>query len=212
MPPGCARLARSPRRSSRSAGSTGVTSRLGSDQRRRGVGVSEISRVGVIGSGLMGSGIAEVCARAGLDVLVTEVNADALAAGRRRVESSLTRGLKHGKLTEEERDAALGRMRFSTDLGEFADRQLTVEAVVENEQAKTEVFTALDKVVEAPDAIFASNTSSIPIMKLGMATSRPNQVIGIHFFNPVPVRKLVELGPSLLTGEESQARAKSFAE
>jgi 3-hydroxybutyryl-CoA dehydrogenase len=174
--------------------------------------VSEVSRVGVVGAGLMGSGIAEVCARAGLDVLVTEVNADALDAGRRRVSSSLDRGLKHGKLTEQERDTALGRIRFSTDLGEFADRQLTIEAVVENEQAKTDVFTALDKVVEDPEAIFASNTSSIPIMKLGMATSRPHQVIGIHFFNPVPVLKLVELVPSLLTGEETRARAKSFVE
>jgi 3-hydroxybutyryl-CoA dehydrogenase len=160
----------------------------------------------------MGSGIAEVCARAGLDVLVTEVNVDALDAGRRRIDSSLGRGVKHGKLTEQERDTALGRIRFSTDLGEFADRQLTIEAVVENEQAKTDVFTALDKVVEDPEAIFASNTSSIPIMKLGMATSRPHQVIGVHFFNPVPVLKLVELVPSLLTGEETRARAKSFVE
>ena len=160
----------------------------------------------------MGSGIAEVCARAGLDVVVNELNPDALDAGRRRVESSLTRGVKHGKLTDEERDTALGRMRFSTDLGEFSDRQLVIEAVVENEQAKTEVFTALDKVVEDADAIFASNTSSIPIMKLGMATSRPHQVIGVHFFNPVPVLKLVELVPSLLTGEQTRSRAESFVE
>jgi 3-hydroxybutyryl-CoA dehydrogenase len=160
----------------------------------------------------MGSGIAEVCARSGLDVVVTEVSADALDAGRHRIEASLNRGLKHAKLTEAERDDALGRMRFTTDLGEFADRQLVIEAVVENEQAKTEVFTALDKVVEDTEAIFASNTSSIPIMKLGMATSRPHQVIGIHFFNPVPVLKLVELVPSLLTGNETKQRAQSFVE
>ncbi|HEU5470369.1 MAG TPA: 3-hydroxybutyryl-CoA dehydrogenase [Actinophytocola sp.] len=172
----------------------------------------EIRRVGVVGAGLMGSGIAEVCARAGLDVLVNEVHPDALAAGRRRIETSLGRGLKHGKLTEADRDAALARLEFSTDLGAFADRQLVIEAIVENEQAKTEVFTALDKVVEDHDAIFASNTSSIPIMKLGMATSRPHHVIGVHFFNPVPVLKLVELVPSLLTDVTTRERAEAFVE
>ncbi|WP_018680721.1 3-hydroxybutyryl-CoA dehydrogenase [Actinokineospora enzanensis] len=174
--------------------------------------MSEISRVGVIGSGLMGSGIAEVCARAGLDVLVAEVNAAALDAGRGRIEKSLARGVKNGKLSEDERDAALARLRFGTDLGEFADRQLTIEAVAEIEQVKTEVFRTLDKVVEDPAAIFASNTSSIPIMKLGMATARPQQVVGVHFFNPVPVLKLVELVPSLLTAAETRDRAKDFVE
>ncbi|PPK66671.1 3-hydroxybutyryl-CoA dehydrogenase [Actinokineospora auranticolor] len=174
--------------------------------------MSEISRVGVVGAGLMGSGIAEVCARAGLDVVVAEVNAAALESGRKRIEASLARGVRNGKLAEEERDAALARTRFTTDLGDFADRQLTVEAVAENEQVKTEVFATLDKVVEDPDAVFASNTSSIPIMKLGMATGRPQSVIGVHFFNPVPVLKLVELVPSLLTGEDTRDRAKAFVE
>jgi len=174
--------------------------------------LSEIQRVGVVGCGLMGSGIAEVCARAGLDVVINEVTDAALDAGRARVTKSLARAVRSGKLTEDDRDTALGRIRFSTDLGEFADRQLTVEAVAESEQIKTDVFTALDKVVTDPDAIFASNTSSIPIMKLGMATSRPQQVIGVHFFNPVPVLKLVELVPSLLTGEETKERADAFVE
>jgi 3-hydroxybutyryl-CoA dehydrogenase len=160
----------------------------------------------------MGSGIAEVCARAGLDVIVTEVSQDALAAGTARIEKSLARAVRSGKLTEDERAAAFDRIRFTADLGDFADRQLLVEAVAEQEQIKTEVFTGLDKVVADPAAIFASNTSSIPIMKLGMATSRPQQVIGIHFFNPVPVLKLVELVPSLLTGDETRARAQEFAE
>ncbi|CAM3956226.1 3-hydroxybutyryl-CoA dehydrogenase [Kibdelosporangium persicum] len=172
--------------------------------------MSEIRRVGVIGCGLMGSGIAEVCARAGLDVKVTEASADALAAGRGRIEKSLDRGVRNGKLTAGDREAAFGRITFSTDIGDLADRQFTVEAVAENEQVKTDVFTALDKVVEDPAAIFASNTSSIPIMKLGMATSRPEQVIGVHFFNPVPVLRLVELVPSLLTGQETQSRADAF--
>lgn len=175
-----------------------------------GTNVSEIRRVGVIGCGLMGSGIAEVSARSGLDVKVTEASADALAAGRARIEKSLDRGVRNGKLSAEDRDEALGRITFSTDLGDLADRQLTVEAVAENEQVKTEVFATLDKVVDDPAAIFASNTSSIPIMKLGMATNRPEQVIGVHFFNPVPVLKLVELVPSLLTGEQTQARADAF--
>ncbi len=174
--------------------------------------MSEIERVGVVGCGLMGSGIAEVCARAGLDVVVNEVGEDALAAGRARIEKSLARAVRNGKLDEAGRDAALTRIRFSSDLGDFADRQLAVEAVAENEQIKTDVFTSLDKVVGDPEAIFASNTSSIPIMKLGMATSRPQQVIGIHFFNPVPVLKLVELVPSLLTGEATRERADEFVE
>ncbi|MFD7655521.1 3-hydroxybutyryl-CoA dehydrogenase [Actinosynnema sp. NPDC059797] len=172
--------------------------------------MSDIQRVGVVGSGLMGSGIAEVCARAGLDVLVAEVSPDAAEAGRGRIASSLDRGVRSGKLSAEDRDAALERLRFTTDLGDLADRNLVVEAVAEIEQVKTEVFTALDKVVEDPRAIFASNTSSIPIMKLGMATGRPEQVIGVHFFNPVPVLKLVELVPSLLTGEQTRSRAEVF--
>jgi 3-hydroxybutyryl-CoA dehydrogenase len=173
--------------------------------------VAEIRRVGVVGAGLMGSGIAEVCARAGLDVVVSEANPAAMDAGRERIAKSLGRGVRSGKLSEADRDAALGRLRFTTDLGEFADRELVVEAIAENEQAKTDVFTTLDKVVTDPDAIFASNTSSIPIMKLGMATQRPANVIGIHFFNPVPVLKLVELVPSLLTSPETALRARGFA-
>jgi 3-hydroxybutyryl-CoA dehydrogenase len=158
----------------------------------------------------MGSGIAEVCARAGLDVVVSEANPTAMEAGRERIAKSLARGVRSGKLSEQDRDAAAGRLRYTTDLGEFADRELVVEAVAENEQVKTEVFTTLDKVVTDPDAIFASNTSSIPIMKLAMATGRPAQVIGIHFFNPVPVLQLVEVVTSLLTDPAVATAAESF--
>jgi 3-hydroxybutyryl-CoA dehydrogenase len=175
------------------------------------VPVSEIQRVGVIGCGLMGSGIAEVCARAGLDVLITEAGPDALTAGRKRVTKSFDRALERGKLTAEARDAAMARLTFTPDLGEFAMVDLTVEAVAEIESLKVDIFTALDKVVQSPDAILASNTSSIPIMKLGMATSRPENVVGIHFFNPVPVLPLVELVTSLLTGPDTVARAADFA-
>ncbi|HEX5401500.1 MAG TPA: 3-hydroxybutyryl-CoA dehydrogenase [Pseudonocardiaceae bacterium] len=173
--------------------------------------MSEIRRIGVVGSGLMGSGIAEVCARAGLDVLVSEINADALDAGQARITASLARGVRSGKLSEADRDTALGHLRFTTDLGDFADRELVVEAVAEHEPTKIDVFTTLDKVVTSREAIFASNTSSIPIMKLAMATQRPEQVVGVHFFNPVPVLKLVELIPSLLSSTETQTRAETFA-
>ncbi|MER5427515.1 3-hydroxybutyryl-CoA dehydrogenase [Streptomyces sp. NPDC002588] len=173
--------------------------------------MNDIKRVGVVGAGLMGSGIAEVCARSGLDVLVTEANADALHAGRQRITASLDRALRSGRLTETDRDAALARMAFSTDIGDLADQEIVIEAVAEDERIKTDVFATLDKTVRASDAILASNTSSIPIMKLAMATERPAQVIGVHFFNPVPVLKLVEVIPSQLTGEETQARAEAFA-
>jgi len=159
----------------------------------------------------MGSGIAEVHARSGLDVVITEVNQPALDAGKARIEKSLQRGVKSGKLSPEDADAALARLRFTTDIAEFADRELVIEAILEQEQAKVDVFRQLDKIVEAEDALFASNTSSIPIMKLGMATSRPQQVVGIHFFNPVPVLPLVELVPSLLTSEETARRAEEHA-
>jgi 3-hydroxybutyryl-CoA dehydrogenase len=173
--------------------------------------MSEIERVGVVGCGLMGSGIAEVCARAGLGVMVREVDASAVEAGQRRVTTSLDRGMRSGKLSEDDREAALARIDWTTDLGDLADRQLVVEAVVEDEALKTEVFSALDKVIEGGDAILASNTSSIPIMKLGMATQRPEQVIGIHFFNPVPVLRLVEVVTSLLTSPQTTERASLFA-
>jgi len=173
--------------------------------------VIQIERVGVIGGGLMGSGIAEVCAKAGLDVIVLEANASAAEAALSRITGSLDRAVIRGNLAEEARDAALRGVRITTDIAEFADRQLTVEAVLEEETAKVAIFKQLDAIVTDPTAILASNTSSIPIMKLGIATSRPEQVVGIHFFNPVPVLKLVELVTSLLTSDETEARAEAFA-
>jgi 3-hydroxybutyryl-CoA dehydrogenase len=119
--------------------------------------------------------------------------------------------VRSGKLAEDARDTAIARLAFTTDFADLADRQLVVEAVIEDEALKTEVFTALDRHVTDPQAILASNTSSIPIMKLGIATERPEQVIGIHFFNPVPVLRLVELVTSLLTSPETSQRAETFA-
>lgn len=170
-----------------------------------------MDRIGVVGAGLMGSGIAEVCARAGLEVLIAEVNAAALEAGQARIEKSLARAVRSGKLSQDDADSARDRLTYTLDLADFADRDLVVEAVAEIEDIKLEVFATLDKVIERPDAILASNTSSIPIMKLAMATERPDQVIGIHFFNPVPVLPLVELIPSLLSSEQTQDRAEAFA-
>jgi 3-hydroxybutyryl-CoA dehydrogenase len=170
----------------------------------------EFERVGVVGCGLMGSGIAEVCARAGADVVVRETDEELLRAGRARVEQSLGRAVRSAKLTEEEREAALARLTFTSDWAAMADRELVVEAVTEDAPAKVAVYRELDRVLTDADAILASNTSSIPIMKLAMATQRPGQVIGIHFFNPVPVLRLVELVTSLLTGEETARRAEAF--
>jgi 3-hydroxybutyryl-CoA dehydrogenase len=172
--------------------------------------MSEIERVGVVGGGLMGSGIAEVCARAGLDVAVAEADADAAAGAEKRVRGSLEKAVSRGKLAEADRAAATARLSFGSDLSALADRQIVFEAVAEEESTKLEVFGALDKVVEDPEAILASNTSSIPIMKLGMATKRADHVVGVHFFNPVPVLTLVELIPSLLTSGETEERAGGF--
>ncbi|MET9200616.1 3-hydroxybutyryl-CoA dehydrogenase [Gordonia sp. NPDC003585] len=170
-----------------------------------------ITRVGVVGAGQMGAGIAEVCARANTDVLVFESTRELAAAGRTRVLRSLDRGVSSGKLTEREREQAALRLRFTSDLGEFADRQLVCEAVVEDEDVKAELFAQLDKVVTDPEAVLASNTSSIPIMKLGMATQDAGRVVGLHFFNPVPVLPLVELVTTLATAPEVGDRAEAFA-
>jgi 3-hydroxybutyryl-CoA dehydrogenase len=171
-----------------------------------------IERLGVVGCGLMGSGIAEAAARAGVGVHIVDVGAAALETGRGRISTSLARAQRAGKMTESEAEAALDLITYSTDLEALSDRQMIVEAVVEAEAEKVAVFEVLDRVVEAPDAVLASNTSSIPIMKLAMATKRPAQVIGIHFFNPVPVLPLVELVSSLLTGNETVEVAQQFAE
>ncbi|MDP9821920.1 3-hydroxybutyryl-CoA dehydrogenase [Nocardioides massiliensis] len=158
----------------------------------------------------MGAGITEVAARSGLDVVVVESSQAAADAGRDRLEKSLARAESRGKI--DSAAAVLERIRVETDLDALADRQLVVEAILEEETAKVELFRSLDKIVAAEDAILASNTSSIPIMKLGTVTQRPQQVIGIHFFNPVPVLQLVELVPSLLTSQETTDRSRALAE
>ena len=160
--------------------------------------------------GIMGAGIAEASARAGLDVLVGEVTPDAVSAGKARVSTSLDRAVRAGKVAPEGRDRALAAIRFTASLADFADRELVIEAISEDAEAKTDVLATLDRIVADPAAILASNTSSIPIMKLAMATRRAPQVMGIHFFNPVPVLTLVELIPCLLTSEDTIWRVEAF--
>ncbi|AOP53705.1 MAG: 3-hydroxybutyryl-CoA dehydrogenase [Brevibacterium aurantiacum] len=169
-----------------------------------------IQRTAVIGSGLMGAGIAEVLAKSGLDVIVREINDEASAAGRARIEKSLARAVEKGKLDAQARDEAMGRLRFTTDIGELADRQLVIEAASENEDIKKSIFAELDKVVTDPDAILASNTSSMPIIRFAQSTSRPERVLGVHFFNPAPVQPLVEIVSSVLTADSVRDSVTEF--
>ena len=170
-----------------------------------------IERVGVIGAGQMGAGIAEVSARAGVDVLVFETTDALVTAGRNRIATSLERGVSAGKVTDREKSAALAKLRFTTDLADMADRQLVIEAIIEDVAVKSTVFAQLDEVIADPDAVLASNTSSIPIMKLGAATQNPGRVLGLHFFNPVPVLPLVELVGTLVTSDAAIERVERFA-
>jgi 3-hydroxybutyryl-CoA dehydrogenase len=168
-------------------------------------------KVGVVGGGIMGSGIAEVSARAGFDVIVREVDDAAAERAQALLARSLGRAVRAGKLTDADTDAVLARLSFTTELGDLADRDVVVEAVVEDEAEKSAVFTALGGIV-SPDCLLTSNTSSIPIMKLASVTTHPERVIGLHFFNPAPVLPLVEVVPSLLTSPETVRRAEEFAE
>jgi 3-hydroxybutyryl-CoA dehydrogenase len=166
--------------------------------------------VGVVGGGIMGAGIAEVAARAGCEVVVREIDEAACTASRERISKSVDRAASSGKLDPDQAGEILSRLSFTTDLEAFADRDLVIEAVVEDETTKASIFRALGGIVH-DEAILASNTSSIPIMKLAAATSCPERVLGIHFFNPVPVLPLVELVPSLLTSDATLERAQKFA-
>ena len=172
---------------------------------------SNLERVGVLGCGLMGAGIAEVCVRAGLDVTVVEANPAAAERGLANVTGSMERAVTSGKMSDDDMRAALARLTVTDDWSVFADRQLVVEAVSENPDLKVSAFERLDDVVQSSDAILASNTSSIPIMRLATATRRPDQVVGLHFFNPVPRLPLVELVPSLMTSRATLERTRTFA-
>jgi 3-hydroxybutyryl-CoA dehydrogenase len=168
-------------------------------------------RVGVVGGGLMGSGIAEVCARCGVDVTVVEVDRERLERAEAAIDRSLDRAVRSGKLEASDRTAASERIAYATELDALDGADAAIEAVVEDENVKRDLFRALDTVL--PDAEFlASNTSSVPIMKLGAETRHPERVIGLHFFNPVPVLPLVEVVRSIMTSDETLQKAHEFAE
>jgi 3-hydroxybutyryl-CoA dehydrogenase len=169
-----------------------------------------ISRVGVVGAGTMGAGIAEVSARSGLDTVVVEANSEALEAGWQRIEGSLARMVHKGKITDAQGSEIFSRLVFTTELDDLGDRDLVIEAIIEDESAKLELFESLDKIVPE-SGILASNTSSIPIINLAAATQRPKQVLGMHFFNPATIQPLVELVSSLRTSEETVAAVSAFA-
>ncbi|MFJ4675575.1 3-hydroxybutyryl-CoA dehydrogenase [Kitasatospora sp. NPDC088783] len=173
--------------------------------------MNDIRRVAVVGAGQMGSGIAEVFARAGLDTVVCEHGPQALRAARRRIDRSLHRAVERGRIGEEQRTDAWAHLLFADDLDALADRQLVVEAVVEDERAKAGVLGVLDKVLAAEDAVLATNTSAIPVTRLGIATGRAPYVLGLHFFNPAPVMPLVELVASLHTAPAVLDRVETFA-
>ncbi|WP_328449599.1 3-hydroxyacyl-CoA dehydrogenase family protein [Amycolatopsis sp. NBC_00438] len=171
----------------------------------------DISTVGVVGLGTMGAGIAEVLARSGLDVITVELDETGVARGRGHLEHSTERALSGGKLDEAGREALLGRIRYSTSLSDLSDVDLVVEAIPESLAAKADVFAQLDKVTR-PEVVFASNTSSLSITEIGVHTARPGKVVGMHFFNPAPVQKLVEIVKTVVTEPEVVTDAVAFAE
>jgi 3-hydroxybutyryl-CoA dehydrogenase len=171
----------------------------------------QITKVGVVGCGLMGSGIAEVTAKAGYNVVVSEVNKDFLDRGMANIKNSMAKAVERGRMKEEEMKAALSRIQGTITTNDFKDCQLVIEAAIENMELKKKTFAELDKICP-PEAILASNTSCLSIMDIAMATKRPAQVLGIHFFNPVPVMKLVELVKSIMTGEDTLSAARKYGE
>jgi 3-hydroxybutyryl-CoA dehydrogenase len=172
--------------------------------------MKKIKKVGVLGCGLMGSGIAEVAARAGYETVVREVTEELVEKGLAKIHGSLGKAVEKGKLDAAARDEAVGRLSGTVDLAAFADCDLVIEAIVENLEEKRKTLSALDEVVKE-DAIFASNTSSLTITQIAMFTRRPDRFVGLHFFNPVPVMKLVEVVRTILTSDETFDRAFEFA-
>ncbi len=170
----------------------------------------QIRKVGVLGCGLMGSGIAEVAARAGYETVVREVSEEIVEKGIQKIHGSLGKAVEKGKMTAEDRDQVVSRLTGTSGLDALADCDIVVEAIVENLNEKRKTFTALDEVVKK-EALFASNTSSLTITQIAMFTRRPDQFVGLHFFNPVPVMKLVEVVRTLLTSDEAYKTAFEFA-
>jgi 3-hydroxybutyryl-CoA dehydrogenase len=171
--------------------------------------MKKIGKVGVIGGGLMGSGIAQVSAAAGFPTAVREISEDLCAKSRQSIEKTLAKGIERGKVTAGERDMTLGNLRFVTRLEEMADSDLFIEAVVEDLDTKNSLWAQIDRIAQ-PDAIFASNTSSLTIIAMATASGRPDRMLGLHFFNPVPLMKLVEVVRTITTSDETEQRAMEF--
>jgi len=172
--------------------------------------MAEIKRVAVLGCGLMGSGIAEVSAKAGYETWVREIDDKLVAKGKGNIEKSLGKAVEKGKLAADERDHVLGRLRFTTSLEDLRECDIIIEAVTEDIELKNSMFRTLDQVC-GPDTIFASNTSSLTIADMAAATSRPERMVGLHFFNPVPVMKLVAVVRTIATGDDAFNTAFAFA-
>jgi 3-hydroxybutyryl-CoA dehydrogenase len=175
------------------------------------VEAKDVRSAGIVGCGLMGSGIVEVVARAGIDAVYVESSEALVHSGRERIEASVARAVERGKLEPADREAIIGRVSGSDDLGALGDVDVVIEAATEDPAVKLETFRRLDEITR-DDTVLGSNTSSIPIATLGAATGRPDRVVGMHFFNPPPVMDLVELTPSLSTSEETLAFARAFGE
>lgn len=171
----------------------------------------EIKKVGVVGCGIMGGGIAQVCAEAGYETVTREINDELLNKGLKVIKGNWSKNVAKGRMTKEQEAAALGRLKGTTRMEDFEGCDLVIEAVIERMELKKEVFAQLDKICP-PHAILASNTSCLSIIEMAAVTKRPAQVMGIHFFNPVPVMKLVELVKTITTSDESVATARKFAE
>ena len=171
----------------------------------------EIKKVGVVGCGLMGSGIVEVCAKAGCEVVVSEINEEFLQRGMDRINKSLSRAVSKGKATQEEMDATLGRIKGTTKMADFAPCDLVIEAAVENMELKKQIFIELDGILR-PEAIIGSNTSSLCVTEMASVTQRGDKVLGIHFFNPVPIMPLLELVRTILTSDETLAVVREFGQ
>jgi 3-hydroxybutyryl-CoA dehydrogenase len=171
----------------------------------------EIKKVGVVGCGLMGSGIVEVCAKAGYEVVVSEINEEFLQKGMDRLNKSLSRAVSKGKATQEEMNATLGRVKGTTKIADFAPCDLVIEAAVENMDLKKQIFIELDGILR-PEAIIGSNTSSLCITEMASVTQRGDKVLGIHFFNPVPIMPLLELVRTILTSDETLAVVREFGQ
>ena len=169
-----------------------------------------ITTLGVVGTGAMGSGIIEVAAKAGVTVIARDINAAAVEAGQGKVEGSMAKAVERGKLDEAARDAAVANITWTTDLADLAPCDLVIEAAPENLELKKEIFAELDSIL-GPDAIIATNTSSYPIIEVAMVTSRPEKVVGMHFFNPATVMKLVEVISTQRTADDVKAAADAFA-